>query len=198
MSSKWIFSHSKKSQSGLTLIELMVGVAISGVIFMIALPNLSPFIIKTRVDNGILELHRLVLSARNAAISSEQNVTLCPLSTALACTNNWEDELTVFIDIDADSVYEPLANETIIKVRSALNADDNMQSAVNNLTYTATGQLTGAAANINFNYCPPAGAGVTVNPRAVIVSATGRPSLSEDTNRDDIDEDRNGANIVCI
>ena len=44
---------------GFTIVELMVTIAIAGIITMIALPNLNDFFFFFRVDNEIAQLNRL-------------------------------------------------------------------------------------------------------------------------------------------
>ena len=93
----------QKKSLGFTLIELLIGIAILGIIIAISLPSFSSFLVKTRVDNEISELHRLVSNARNAAINSGKNVTLCPLSSVNKCGTNWQDELSVFANSENTS-----------------------------------------------------------------------------------------------
>jgi len=201
----------KKIQQGFTIIELMVSIAVLGVITAIAMPSLSEFLIKMRVDNEIAQLQRMVLTARNTAINLGQNVTLCPLNGSNNCTNNWADELTVFVDLDQDNVFEPnaivavaaapgvpavsaVAAEIRIKVKKAVNTADTLNyAAVTRITFAPTGLLVG---NLNgtFSYCPN---GHSELNRAVIISASGRAYQSSDTDNDGEDEDRNNNAITC-
>jgi len=63
-------------KNGFTIIELMVGVAMLGILVSIALPSLNNFTVKMRVDDEISQIHRLLLTARNIAVSMEQPVTI--------------------------------------------------------------------------------------------------------------------------
>ncbi|MCW8832485.1 MAG: prepilin-type N-terminal cleavage/methylation domain-containing protein [Colwellia sp.] len=78
----------KHPQQGITIIELMVSIAVLGIITAIAMPSLNQFLAGMRVDNEISQLHRLILSTRNTAVSKELNVTLCPLDNTNTCSNN--------------------------------------------------------------------------------------------------------------
>lgn len=189
-----------KDQHGFTLIELLVTIAIAGFLLAIAIPSLNNFIVKMRVDNQISELNRLVLTTRNTAINTEQNVTLCPLGENNSCTNNWGNELSIFIDLDADGVYEPtppvippVPNESIIKVKSTATAGDSITYASQNrITFAPTGGLSTIAST--FIYCP---ASDNTLARAVILSLSGRTYVSTDMNGDGKDQDRDKSNIVC-
>jgi len=187
--------HSK--QVGFTLIELMVGVSILAIMLMIALPNLSDFTTRMRVDNEISELNRLLLVARNTAINEGVTVTLCPLS-ANVCSNNWKDELTVFID-NPTSPTNPQtpkfdANDRIIKVKASINVNDKLQYDQNFITYDATGHTTSVDSKGNyiesggpylFKYCPKESATLS---RGIYVSLSGRVKVSSDTNNDGQDD----------
>jgi len=192
--------------SGFTLIELMVGVAVLGIVTMVAVPNLGKFVTKMRVDNEISELHRLILTARNNAINSGHRVVLCPLNAANVCTNNWGDTLSVFIDVNQNNIFEavnPLDpnpwvpgnpnGDTLLKTKAATSNRDNLTfSGGNNLAYSATGLL--AVNNGNFSFCP-------INDldrrRGILITASGRPNTSSDIDNNDIDEFRDGTAIVC-
>mgnify|MGYP000380327780 CR=1 FL=1 len=70
----------KKFISGFTITELLIGIFIIGILTAVAVPSLGSFMLQSRVDNEISELQRLLLTARNSAVNSGKNVTVCPLS----------------------------------------------------------------------------------------------------------------------
>jgi type IV fimbrial biogenesis protein FimT len=194
--------HSKQQKNGFTMIELMVTVSVLAIIVMIALPNLSNFTIRMRVDNEISELNRLLLTTRNSAINEGFTVTLCPLNGTV-CSNNWQNELTVFADNTNNGVGKLEAGERIIKVKAAIKNGEKLQYSQNLISYDATGHTTkfnvsgnaiDAGGPFTFSYCPQGDAN---RARGIIVSISGRVYSTSDTNNDDIDEDRNGNIITC-
>lgn len=187
----FLSTHQKQ---GFTLIELMVAIAVVAIISAIALPNLNTLIVKTRVDNEISEMQRLLLTARNMAINTGKNTTVCPLAGGV-CTTNWQNEISVFTNGDnaiATNNTYALPDE-LIKVKDAIQVGDKLQYAQTSVIYAPTGRLLTAAAS--FNYCPKNEAD---SARSITVSTSGRSYTSSDTDSDGKDENRSGASISCI
>jgi len=185
-----------KKHDGFTLIELMVGVAMLGIISAIALPNLNEFLIKMRTDNQISELNRMILTARNTAVNMGQTTTLCPLAADNSCSNNWGDQLSVFIDLDNDEVFDLVDGETLVKIKAAIGDMDRLQYSQNEpVTYEATGLIS--TTNGDFVFCPEDEAGWN---RGISIGASGRATSSSDLDGDDDDEFRATPNsaIVCL
>lgn len=183
-----------KNNKGFTLVELIVGIAVLGIITAIAFPSLQTLLVKMRVENEISQIHRLALIARNTAINMEQNVTLCPLNSSNVCDTNWKGELSVFIDIDNDGIYESISNETLIKVKAPIDTNDNLTYVgFNRITYAPTGLLA-STSNATFRYCPYQ---YTELSRGIVVSSTGRLYKTTDTDNDGKDETRAGVEINC-
>jgi prepilin-type N-terminal cleavage/methylation domain-containing protein len=197
--SSTLIKRNNSINNGFTMIELMVGIAILGIVTAIAMPSLNQFLVTMRIDNEISQIHRLVLSTRNSAINMEQNVTLCPLNDAKTCTNAWRGELSVFIDLNNNNTYEPAdpgdpANEVLLKVKPAIQNNDTLTYAgFSRITFAPTGQLS-AALNSTFIYCPQ---GFNDLGRAILLSTSGRAYQSSDIDGDGKDEDRNGNEIAC-
>ena len=163
---------------GFTLIELMITIAVAGILVTIALPSLSSLVIKVRVDNEVAEIQRLLLTARNAAINSGQNASLCPLAADNTCQNttNWTGRIGV---VSADG---------LIKEKSPIKVGDNLIFAFSNVTYNPSGQLGFFNGNAStFSYCPRDNSKYA---RGVVVTLSGRSSLSIDNYGDGKDQDR--------
>ena len=190
--------HSLKTSStfgkqGFTLIELMVAIAVVAILTAIALPSMNNFLVKMRVDNEISEMQRLLLTARNIAINTGRNTTVCPLSGG-ACSNNWQDEISVFTNgvntLATNNTFA--APDELVKVKDAIQTGDQLLYALNSIIYTPDGRLLTASAN--FSYCPQ---NDSDSARGIDISLSGRSYTSSDTDNDGKDEDRNGNEIVC-
>ena len=127
---------------GFTLIEVMVTIALVAIVTTIALPSLNTFLVKMRVDNEVTEMQRLLLIARNTAINTGKNTTVCPLSGG-ACSTNWQNEISVFT-----------ADETI-KIKDAIKSGDKLQfTNTNAIVYAPSGRLITPTVQSSFRYRP--------------------------------------------
>lgn len=159
----------------------MVGIAILAILTTIALPKLSDFTVQMRVDNEITEMHRLLLTAKNAAINSGQIATVCPLVGNACAGNNWQGPVGV-ISVDG-----------LIKEKSAIKTGDKLQYTNASVIFTPSGRLGNAIGT--FRYCPT---GHLEHSRGIDVSLSGRIYSSADIDADGEDELRNGAQIICF
>ena len=186
-----IFSRQQKK--GFTLIELMVAIAVVAILSTIALPSMSTFLVQMRVDNEISELQRLLLTARNTAINTGKNTTVCPLSGS-ACTNNWAGDISVFTNSDNALATNNsfVAPDELVKVKESVKSGDKLQYSQNSVIYTPEGRLLTTSAN--FSFCPKDKADLS---RGISISASGRSYTSSDTDSDGKDEDRSGSEITC-
>lgn len=180
------------SNKGFTLIELIVAISITSILVAIAVPSFNYFIIKIRVDNEISELHRMLLITRNAAINSGQKAIICPLNNTFQCTDQWQNELSVFVDVNDNKKFDD--NEKVIRIKAEINNEDRLVygKGRNKITFKSTGQLSGLA-NGTFRYCPPS----DNNSRGIVVARSGRVYQSSDIDSDGIDENRGNKEINC-
>lgn len=168
---------------GFSLIELLVTIAAASIVMAIAIPSLSSFTTKMRVDNKISELQRLLLITRNVAINTGQNATLCPLQADDTCqdTTDWTGRIGV-VSIDG-----------LIKEREAIQSGDKLDFPFNSVTYNPSGQLSNNNIGI-FSYCPK---DFNDFSRGIDLSLAGRTYLSSDINGDGREQGRNNNNIEC-
>lgn len=183
-----------KNNLGFTLIELLVALAILVSLTAIAVPNLTDFTVKLRVNNQITAINRLLLVARNTAINANQTVTLCPLDSANKCSNKWHNELSVFTDINGNQQLD--LNDKVISIKAKINNGDKLQygKTRTGLTYASTGHLSGWGQNATFSYCPKNHADKS---RGVVVAVSGRIYRSFNNASNANDQNRSGRKITC-
>jgi type IV fimbrial biogenesis protein FimT len=187
--------QNKKLIKGFTIIELLISITIIGILTAIASPGLGQFIVKLRVDNEISEIHRLVLTARNSAINSGENVTLCPLN-GITCSDNWQNELSVFLNSEStlvnNNTYDSV-NEEWVKVKAKIASGDTLIFSQGLIIFAPTGRLV-SGGNSNFSYCPKGNSNLS---RGIEISLSGQVYTTADTDNDGKDENRNGTEVSC-
>ncbi|WP_206485863.1 GspH/FimT family pseudopilin [Thalassotalea sp. G2M2-11] len=193
MTNQHISFLSRKKTQGFTLLELIVGISILGILIAVGVPSLSDFIVKTRVDNQISEINRLLLTARNTAINTGKFTTVCPLSGE-TCSNDWTGEISVFTnDTLANSKKYDSATGEMLRVKDAVTNNDAVSFTSSFVIFAPNGKLASANAG-TISYCPSEN---TDWSRGIDISLTGRSYTSEDSDSDGKDEDRNGNDITC-
>ncbi|MFZ3002001.1 MAG: GspH/FimT family pseudopilin [Undibacterium umbellatum] len=123
-------SNPQHSQRGFTMLEVLIVVAIVGIISSIALPNYRAFIVKSRSVTNAGLLHSAITQAKSIALTS-QAVTICksenpdaPTPTCSTVVSNgsantgWGSGWIVFQDRNANNDYD--SGDTLIRVQPAL------------------------------------------------------------------------------
>jgi type IV fimbrial biogenesis protein FimT len=161
-----------RDMQGITMVESMVVLAITGILTMIATPS---FVGTTQRFRVLGESNLLLTSmtfARSEAIKRGMPVTLCASADGATClgTPTWQTGWIVFTDVNGDGTVG-----TKLKVTPALKSTDDIQAdnAVAAVTFGRDGFTTGLPASVvTFAiHTTPANTGAT---RCVAVSRTGR------------------------
>ncbi len=163
------FCFSRRS-AGFTLLELLVTLAIVGVLAGVAFPSLRSLVVGERVKTASFDLVASLTMARSEAIKWNGNVTIAPISAAW--TNGW-------------TITSPGGTTGDIKTQSAftkLDANSTSATAVPQVTitgptsvvYNRSGRLA-SAGSVTFQVSDSAAAS-TIQPRCVTVGLTGQPT----------------------
>ncbi len=199
-----------KKQSGFTLVELMVTLAIAGILFTVAGPSLTIVISEKQLIASGNDLLSAMHIARNEAIKLNRRVTICESNDGNNCstTGRWENGWIVFVDAAgaANGASGPCINATsdcLLRVHNAISDDEitirgvNQDSnVINAFTFTSRGlpkDTNGNGQSGVFSICH-ADSGNEFT-RAVALSFSGRVRMSEEASV--VSSDSNTTNITC-
>ncbi len=126
---------------GVTLIELVVVVAIAGILAAMAMPTLGSLVRDQRIKTAAGDVHASIIYARSEAIKRNQNVAMCARNAdGNGCGNitNWGVGWIVFVDADGNGF--PGAVADILKKQDAFTGV-TVTGTGTNLSYQRDGRL---------------------------------------------------------
>jgi type IV fimbrial biogenesis protein FimT len=172
-----------KFQAGFTIIELMLVVAVGGVMLALALPSYSVLMknnCRTTAANSLVTALQL---ARSEAVKRGRRVSVAAADTTLD-GNEWGTGWTVFLDDDSDGVVDAL-EETLRLMeltceqpaggtnRMTILGKDAANNELNVFSYLPTGAIVTAG---SFEICHAQE--TAERGRQITISNTGRPSMN--------------------
>lgn len=180
---------------GLTLIELMITMAIAGILVAGATPSLTEFVQNNRAVTQINDLQGALGLARSEAIKRNNNVTLCASDDAVGCHDHMEryhHGWIVFVDSDFDGNVD--AGEEILRVHGEITGDNKFEYSDSRVITYASNGLERAGASGTFTLCDNRG---TQSARGIILGVSGRARLATDSDSNDIPNDDDGKDLQC-
>jgi type IV fimbrial biogenesis protein FimT len=190
-----------KSSSGFTVLELMVVLAIAGVLAAIAIPAMSNFMRNSRITAAANDVMAALHFARSESIKRRQPVTLCTSANAQAATPACANSpfLTgwiAFVDLNQSGAVD--AGEDILLQHEAMNPQITARSSL--AAFRVTYLLNGFALNASraqLVLCDERGnvpsAGELSSARGILISVTGRAGVTRD--RGEIQDLINAINV---
>ena len=157
---------------GFTLIELIITLAIAGILFSIALPTFSQVLAKNQQQTTLYRLFSHHQLARSEAIKTNQTVILCKSNDGQQCDRQaeWSDGWMIFTDHNNNKKLD--ADERMIYTQASLNNRLSLSyrgfGSHNYVRYFPSGQST---SNGTFTLCNQEGKAYS---KALIISRTGR------------------------
>jgi prepilin-type N-terminal cleavage/methylation domain-containing protein len=176
------------SQLGLNLLELMMAIAILGIVLAIGIPSYSHMTISNGLTTDTNDLVATMQFARSEAITRGENVTVCAANGDLDACSGGGDWTTGWVILDAGGnpirVHPPLSENTAAEV--------NIQNGVGAVVFNRNGFSTNAR---TIRMCGPKGDARRI--RGVVISPDGRIRLAADVDGDNVVEDQDGNNLGC-
>ncbi|HEU4517761.1 MAG TPA: GspH/FimT family pseudopilin [Steroidobacteraceae bacterium] len=179
----------KRAPKGFTLLELMVVLAIAGVLMAVGIPAMGDFIRNSRITAAANDVMAALHFTRSEAIKRRDPVTLCTSASAVTDANPTcaaSDLLTgwiVFVDTNQSSQRD--AGELVLLQHEPMNAAITARSSEDEfaVTYLENGfALNPNAAQLVL--CDERGntpsGGELSSARGILVSVTGRAGVTRD------------------
>ncbi|MFC1777842.1 GspH/FimT family pseudopilin [Pseudomonadota bacterium] len=157
---------------GLTLIELMITLAIAGILIASAAPSMREFIQNNRSATQINELQATLNLGRSEAIKRNNNITVCKSSNGTGCAGTWQDGWIVFVDNDLDGNVDAGVDE-ILRVHGGLVEGNTLRFTQTRVSYANSGLARTGSSGV-FIHCDSRGAQYA---RGLVVGPSGRARL---------------------
>lgn len=187
-------------QQGFTLVELMITIAIFGILLAIATADYGPIINSNRLASAMNQLQGELAFARTEASKASSNVTVCSSTDSASCSGGtgWEGGWIIFTDSDADATID--AGDRIVRVTPGLDSVTLRRSGFNfpagRIQFNSRGELRGGGATAgSFSLCGTDNN--TSQARGVVIQISGSTRRMVDEDSDNIVNDHAGGNLTC-
>lgn len=177
-------------QTGTTLLEMMIALAILGIVMTVVVPSAQSILIQNRIVGEINEISGIIQFARNNAINEQADTVMCPTTDFINCSADWDDPKMVFPDFDGDRARNGV--EELLVGTSSISSANNLSGPANVIVFQANGAVSSPSTLLlchkdqNDKYA-----------RALTVSLQGRVRMSRDTDGDSIYEKNDGTPLDC-
>ncbi len=176
-----------KRARGFTLIELIIVLVIGGILVSIAVPNLSVFLKNSARTTRINELVTAFNYARSEAVKRNTDIRVCSSTDASTCSGS--------TSFSSGWLVQQVAPSSVLRVfEQDLGGTTTIIGSVSSFTYQGNGFPASGSGSATFTHCDDRGAKAA---RAVIISSTGHPRISRDSDGDGIHESATGADLTC-
>ncbi|MFZ9037304.1 MAG: GspH/FimT family pseudopilin [Gammaproteobacteria bacterium] len=158
-----------KKNSGFTLLELLVLLAVVAILVAVGTPTMSEFIKNNRLTTQINTLVGDLAYARSEAVTRNLPVVVCASNNQTSCSSaNWADGWIVFSDIDNNG--DVSAGEVVLRAQQLLEGNNTLVSTTgSSVVYDSRGFSPNS--NGSFSLCDERG---PAHVKSITISNTGR------------------------
>ncbi len=180
--------YKSRCQLGFSLVELITTLAVSSIVIAMGLPSMQQLMASQRMAASVNVLVSHLHLARSEAIKHGFHAVLCPSPDGEACIKSmqWQQGFILFVDKNVNRKRDP--GEKLLRQFQPGSRGQQIRITTTTgrrwIRYQSTGLALGS--NVTVTFCDSGG---FVEPKAVIISNTGRPRISA--------EKPNGSPLVC-
>ncbi|CAN7442972.1 GspH/FimT family pseudopilin [Pseudomonas sp. LjRoot71] len=160
---------------GFTLIELMITVAILGVILGLAVPAMGDFAVRQRVSGQASELMLALAFARSEAVKQNREIAVLPATNA---ATGWADGWCVGPATGADAMDNCTSNNRLrnFQAKSGVTVNSNFLQASNKLVFQRDGTCS-LCGSTPFKISSTKLKATPTDARCIDINRQGRPTL---------------------
>jgi len=141
---------------GFTLLELMIVIAVMGILATIAAPNFMRYMAERRLNGAARMVMSDLMNARMLAVTLNRNV-----------------QVTFSTSASAFYTYDAVGTAAVRNIQTGFGYQDVTVSATSNLTFAPTGRLSGS-----FGSTVTLTSTALTQPKTVTVSSAGRVAIN--------------------
>jgi len=161
---------------GFSLIELITTLSIASILLALGIPSFQTLIQNNRMTATINTIVSHLNMARSEAIKRGVRVVLCPSADGVGCKNTiiWDENIIMFTDNNKSGAFEP--KDKLLRHINISSDPILIHSTVGRrkAAYDANGFSMGM--NVTITFCDTT---EKIDPKAIIVSNSGRPRISD-------------------
>ncbi|MBK1654356.1 GspH/FimT family pseudopilin [Allochromatium vinosum] len=167
-------------QTGFTLLELMVTVAVATILLAIAVPSFQDVIRRNRLAAATNDFLASIYYTRSEAVKEDKRAIMCASSNGSTCTGSWADGWIVVVDSNRNDEVDE--TDKLVLVREALSSDvfnitDNLPVA-SRIAYIPSGRVRGRGNGRGNGTITIAVSGYDAK-KEITISNSGRPRVKD-------------------